>query len=134
MEASRRLSIVLLVFLAASSVVGAVPMLLNPHGEPWQMPQSFLAHSPFHSYLIPGLILLGANGLFCLFVLTATLRRRPGYGWWIAAQGSILLGWLTVECAMIRFVVWPHYFYGAVALALIAAGLAQRNAGGAPAY
>jgi len=113
-----------LTFLALSGVVGAVPLLIHPADEPWAMPQSLLRHSPFHSYLIPGLILLLANGLLSLWVLWLTLRRRPGYGWWVAAQGCVLLGWLVVEVLMLRLVVWPHYLYGAVGLVLVVGGTA----------
>jgi len=88
------------------------------------MPQSLLQHSPFHSYLIPGIILLVANGLLSMWVLWLTWRRHSNYGWWVAAQGCVLFGWLIVETLMLRLIVWPHYLYGAVALVLVAAGLA----------
>ena len=127
MKTARLVSLLLLAFLSLSSIVGAVPMLLNPHGEPWGLPQNLLAHSPFHSFLIPGLVLLGMNGLLCLAVLVHAARRGRDYGWWVAAQGSILFGWLAVECAILRTVALPHFIYGAVALALVAAGLALRN-------
>lgn len=99
-------------------------MLMHPTGEPWQMPQKLLQHTPFSSYLVPGIILLAANGLLSLWVLWLTVRKLPRYGWWVTAQGCVLSGWLTVEMAMLRLVVWPHYVYGAVALALVAAGIA----------
>jgi hypothetical protein len=92
------------------------------------MPQSLLRHSPFRSYLIPRIILLLANGLLSLWVLWLTLRRHSGYGWWVAIQGCALLGWLVVEVAMLRLAVWPHYLYGAVALALVVTGLVLAQA------
>lgn len=127
MKLARIAAIVLLAFLGITSIVGAVPMLLDPHGQPWQLPQNLLDHSPFHSYLIPGLVLLAMNGLLSLAVLALTVRRGRDYGWWIAAQGSILFSWLAVECAVLRVVALPHYIYGAVALALVTAGLALRS-------
>ena len=48
---------------------------------------------------------------------------RPGYGWWVIVQGVVLLGWLIVEVAMLRLMVWPHYLYGAVAMALVISGI-----------
>jgi hypothetical protein len=99
-------------------------MLLNPRGEPWRMPQTLLQYSPFHSYFAPGVVLLIANGVLAFWVLALTLRRRPGYGWWVGAQGFVLLGWLVVEMVMLRLAIWPHYLYGAVALALVFAGMA----------
>jgi len=127
MKFARISAIVLLAFLGISSIAGAVPMLLDPHGQPWRIPQSSLIHSPFHSFLIPGLVLLVMNGLLSLVVLALTLRRGRDYGWWVAAQGAVLFGWLAVECVVLRVVAPAHYFYGAVALALVAAGLALRS-------
>jgi uncharacterized membrane protein len=123
----RRLAIVLLSLLCVSAVLGAMPLVVYPYQQPWQMSQNLLEHSPFHSFLIPGIILLLANGLLCLYVLMVVLRRRRDYGWWVAAQGCVLLGWLVVECIMIRFVVWPHYLYGAIGVILVAVGFVLRR-------
>jgi len=128
MKVVRIIAIIALVYLGLSGTVGAIPLLLHPTGEPWRMPQSLLQYSPFHSYLIPGIILLVANGLLSLWVLWLVLRRRSGYGWWVAAQGCVLLGWIGVEVAMLRLAVWPHYLFGAIALVLVAAGLALARA------
>jgi hypothetical protein len=68
MKAARIVAIVMLVFLGLSGIVGAIPMLRHPNDEPWHMLQSLLQYSPFHSYLIPGIILLAANGLLSLMV------------------------------------------------------------------
>ena len=102
-----------LLFVSASALWGGAVLVVNAHGNPWGiMPLSLLVHSPFHSWLIPGMILFVANGLLALFVLLLTLRRGPRYGLWSALQGFMLLGWLVVECAYLRTVIWPHYFYG----------------------
>lgn len=124
MKWSRAIAVFLLGFLGVTAIVGAVPLIRNPHAEPWQMPQSFLEHSPFHSYLIPGIILLLANGILSFFALYQTVRCRPGYGWWVALQGGVLSGWIVVEVIMLRFMVWPHYVYLGLGLALIGLGLA----------
>jgi uncharacterized BrkB/YihY/UPF0761 family membrane protein len=123
----RLLAIILLFLLGTSAVVGAIPLILSPQQQPWQMPQNLLEHSPFRSFLVPGIILLLANGLLCLYILAITVIRRPGYGWWVAAQGCVLLGWLIVECILIRLVIWPHYFYGVIGVILVAAGLVLRD-------
>lgn len=127
MRTARIVSITALVFLSLSAMVGAIPMLLLPTGEPLMMPQSLLRYSPFHSYLIPGIILLVANGILSLWVLWLTVQRHSGYGWWVAAQGCVLLGWLMVEVVMLRLVEWPHYLYGVVGVVLVVAGIALRR-------
>jgi len=123
MKEARIVAIVALSFLGLSGIVGAIPLIVNSGGEPWRMPQILLQYSPFHSYLVPGIILLVANGLLTLWVLVRTLGKHRGFGWWVMAQGVVLLGWLIVEVAMLRLMVWPHYLYGAVAIALVISGI-----------
>ena len=123
MNLARMAAIPLLAFLGITALAGAIPMLLHPQGSV-MMPLSLLSRSPFHSFLIPGLVLLTANGLLALGVLWSAWVRRPNYGMWVAIQGCVLLGWLITQVSMLRMVVWLHYLYGAVAIALIVAGFA----------
>ena len=122
---ARSMSIILLVFLSAGALYGGIKLISDSHGNPWGfMPQSLLQHSPFDSYFIPGIVLLMANGVLPLLVLWLVGRRKQFYGLWVVLQGFILLGWLIVECVMVRVVNWAHYMYGAVAVVLILSGLA----------
>lgn len=123
MKTTRIVAITALMFLGLSAMVGAIPLLVHPSDEPWAMPQTLLQHSPFHSFLIPGIILLAANGLLSLWVLGLTVRKHSGYGWWVTAQGCVLLGWLVVEIVLLRLVMWAQYLYGAVAVVLVVAGI-----------
>ncbi len=122
MRVARVVAVSALVFLGVTAMVGAIPMLLHPGGEPWQMPQTLLARSSFHSYLVPGIILLLAIGLMSFWVAWLAVRRRGGYGCWVIAQGCVLAGWLVVQMVMLRMVILPHYFYGAVAVVLVVTG------------
>jgi hypothetical protein len=123
MKKARTVAIGALIFLGLSGIVGGIGLIAQANGEPFTLPQSLLQHSPFHSYLIPGIILFVANGLLGLLVLWLTIRRHPGYGWWVTAQGCVLLGWLIVEMVMLRIAAWAHGFYGLVGLALIVTGM-----------
>jgi hypothetical protein len=124
MNKQRAIAIGALAFLMVTAVVGAVPLILHPQGDQLHIPLSLLEHSPFRSFLIPGIILLLANGLLSFFVLYLTLRRKSGYGWWVAFQGCVLSGWIIAEVIMFRAVAWLHCLYFAVGLILIASGLA----------
>jgi len=115
-----------LAFLGLSAIAGAIPMMLAPQGGP-VMPLSLLRYSPFHSFLIPAILLLTFNGLLALWILRLVVLQNPHAGLWTAFQGCILLVWLIVECWMLRSVIWLHYVYAAVALALIAAGVEVRK-------
>ncbi len=126
MKLARTAAIILLAFLGITAIGGAVPMILYPSGSS-VMPLILLEHAPFHSFLIPGLVLFTANGLLAMWVLWLVVARKGHYGSWVALQGCVLLGWLIVECWMLRTVVWLHYLYGAAALALIMVGFALRR-------
>jgi len=119
----RKLAIVSLLFLGITALIGGIPLIIFPLGPPNPLPPGLLAHSPFHTFFIPGLTLLVMNGLLSFFVLWLTLRNVHGYGLWIALQGCVLLGWLIVQCIMIRAVGGLHYLYAANALALLVSGL-----------
>jgi hypothetical protein len=123
MRIVRRFAITLLGFLGIGAVAGAIPLIVDPSGKLMRMPMSLLDHSPFHSFLIPGMILLLSNGLLSLAIMAMAIRRSSHYGWWVAFQGCVLTGWITVEVIMMRAAVWPHYLYWGIGLALIALGL-----------
>ena len=123
----RRLTTGLLLLLGIGAVAGALPMLFHPDGAPLGMSQSLLAHSPFHSFFIPGLVLLVAIGILPLIVALAALSRARDYGWYTAAAGAILTGWIVLECIFLRVVAWPHYLYAAWGLTLVLLGLVLRN-------
>ncbi len=89
MKGTRIIAMVALGFLGLSGIVGAVPLLMHPSGEPWAMPQSLLQYSPFRSYLVPGILLLIANGLFSVWALWLTVSRRPEYGWSVIVQKEL---------------------------------------------
>lgn len=133
----RALTVAALLFLSLTALYGGGVLIANAHGNPWDMmPLSLLAHAPFHSWLIPGVILMTANGLLGLWVLWIVLSHRQNDGLWTIFQGCVLLGWLTVECVMLHTVIWPHYLYGSVGLALILSGavLRQRSHAVVPAH
>jgi hypothetical protein len=103
-------------------IVGGVPMIVN---SLWYtrslIPLSLLQYSPFHSYLIPGIILQVSNGLLPLWVYSRVKRSQLLGGLWTAFQGCVLFGFMTGKCIMLRVMAWPHLFYYA-ALALIVLG------------
>lgn len=127
MKLVRVVAVAMLAFLGITALFGAVPMIMDPSGAMLGMPLSLLEHSPFSSFLIPGLVLFCANCLLSFWVLAVALRKMSGYGWQIVMQGCVLTGWISVQVIMIRTVVWAHYVYWAVALILILCGWLLRN-------
>jgi ABC-type proline/glycine betaine transport system permease subunit len=76
----------LLLFNAIGALFGGWNLITHPDGSSLQMSLDFLKKTPFHTYLIPGIILFVANGLFSIFVLLALVFR-----FWYAS-------WLNNSC------------------------------------
>jgi len=127
LKSVRVLALVALAFLAIGATWGAVLLIGNPSGSPMEIPVSVLQYSPFHSFLIPGILLLLSSGVLGTVVFFIVLRRGRGYGLWTAFQGCVLFGWISIEVVMLRTIVWLHYVYWGLGLLLIACGWALRR-------
>jgi hypothetical protein len=119
----RTTAIVLLIFNGISALWGGSGLIYDPQGEFMQMPLEMLRHSPFYTYLIPGIILLTMNGLLSITIAIMAISRYSYYPGLIILQGIILTGWLSVQIIMIRAFFAPlHVPYYLVGLGLIAIG------------
>jgi hypothetical protein len=85
---------------AANAFGGAVYAL---GGAP-NVPLEWLDGSPFHSYVVPGLILGGVVGGSQLIAAVSLLRRRPYARTLSSAACLALLGWIATQVAIIGYV------------------------------
>ena len=112
--------IVLHLLLGLGAVASGGMLLAAPDGHLMQMPLSMLEHSPFPSFLIPGVILFTLLGIYPLCVAYG-LWKRPGWRWpdrlnpfkgihwsWAGslAAGVIVVIWIVVEVIMLRSFVF----------------------------
>ncbi len=65
----------LLFFQGVGAVGGGVYLVVSPSGELMGMPLSQLDHSPFHNFLIPGMVLCVALGVLPLMLAYAVVKR-----------------------------------------------------------
>lgn len=109
--------IVLHLFLGLGAVYGGGSMILEPDGSMLGMDTGWLIHSPFKSFLIPGLVLFIFNGV--LPILTAAgLFFKPQWRWpgvlnlysgrnWSWAfslyTGIIVICWITIQQVMTQY-------------------------------
>ncbi len=112
----------LLLFNSIGVIYGALNLIIYPDGNSIQMSLDYLEHSPFNNYLIPGIILFVANGLFSLFVLIAVLSNLKNYSLLIITQGCILTGWIEIQIIMIRSFIYLHAVFGSAGVLLILIG------------
>lgn len=121
-------ALLLLIVNGTGALYGGLHMIADPSGAGLQMPLSFLEHSPFQSYLIPGIILLIVNGILSFAAIAATILKARNYAWFIIMQGVILTGWITVQVILLRLFYAPmHATFLAVGVLLIACGLYLRD-------
>ena len=101
-----------------SGLAGGIGLVGDPTGRSLGIPLEWLSGSPFDSYLIPGVVLLVALGVFPLVVTYGVWNRRP---WsWSAALlvGLMLLVWIAVEILVIGYQPAPplQLVYGLLGL------------------
>ena len=123
-KSARTALIVVDLFAAASAIVGAVGLVVGF----MNIPLSVLGGTPFADFTVPALLLgfvVSGSALAAATIALFGPRRieTPAS----AAAGSIMVGWMTVEIAMIGLEVWVQAAYFAVGLLMIGlAALLQR--------
>jgi hypothetical protein len=121
-------ALLLLVVNGTGALYGGLHMIADPSGAGLQMPLSFLEHSPFQSYLIPGIILFIVNGILSFAAIAALILKARNYAWFIIIQGVILTGWITVQVILLRLFYAPmHATFLAIGVCLIGCGLYLRT-------
>ena len=115
-------AIVLLMFNGVNALVGGFMMIVDPSGGKMQLPLSYLEHAPFSDFLVPGIVLFIANGLFSVAVVIAVFYKYRLYCQLIMVQGAILLGWILVQVLMVQQIFFLHYLMGSIGLLLIILG------------
>lgn len=123
----RVLVIVMLLINAAGALTAGWSFIAMPDGSGIGMSLKYLEHSPFDSYLVPGLVLFLANGIFSVWTLMTLLFGWRTYPYYVLIQGTLLTGWIAVQTIMVRDFNWLHFTMGLIGLLLIASGYLLRN-------
>jgi len=71
----RNVLIILLGFLGLGAIYGGGTLIISPSGELLGMPLSLLEHSPFNSFLVPGIILFSVLGIAPCLLIIALLKK-----------------------------------------------------------
>lgn len=119
----RKLNIALLAVTAINALFAGWLFMRDPSGHSIGMHPGLLAHSPFSSFFIPGLVLFSVNGLlavFTCFMLAWRWNRGP---LWLIAQGVLLTGWILVQMWMLRQANGLHLVFGLIGLFFFVSGI-----------
>ena len=99
------------IFLGLNGLMGGGAFLIAPDGRLLQIPVSYLNNTPFHNFLIPGLLLFMFLGVYPMFIAFSLWKqpvwRRPDllnpfkqYHWsWTGSltAGVIAMIWILVQ-------------------------------------
>jgi menaquinone-dependent protoporphyrinogen oxidase len=96
-----------------TAIAGGIGLVSSPDGALLHLPASTLAHSPFSTFLVPGLLLLLVVGISNVIAGWLAMRDRLNANAWAFAGGAALLGWMVTEMAMLRTInVLQLVFFG----------------------
>jgi hypothetical protein len=106
---------VLLAFGALNAFAGGYYGMSGAPG----VPVEWLAGGPFTSYVAPGLILFVVVGGTLVNAAVAVFGRSSDGPWAAYLAGTVVLGWMAVQVAIIGFVSWMQPITALGALAVI---------------
>ncbi|MHC4520685.1 MAG: hypothetical protein ACYTAS_19005, partial [Planctomycetota bacterium] len=100
------------IFIGIGGVGGGVGLISAPSGANLGMSSEVLGASPFSDFLIPGIVLLGVNGLGSIAGGVLSCRRHRHAGLVGVALGAFLILWIIAQVWWIGLVHWlqPAYF------------------------
>ncbi|WP_040207464.1 hypothetical protein [Neobacillus jeddahensis] len=113
------------IFLGVGALFGGGALILSPDGSMLHIPLNLLHHSPFNSYLIPGIILFFVLGIIplmtALFLITEKqmkfverlcMYKDTHWSWHSSLYlGFILIIWITIEIYMVQGIAFIQVFY-----------------------
>ena len=129
----RNILLIVLGFLSLGAIGGGGVLIISPSGELIGMPLTELKHSPFTSFLIPGIVLFSVLGLGPLLLIIALLKKPASrlaehinifkdmhWSWTFSIYiGCILIGWIQIQMIFLQSIHWLHTFYMFYAVAII---------------
>lgn len=111
--------------LGIGAIIGGGALIIDPSGNLVNMPDSLLEHSPFGSFLIPGIILMLVLGVVPLIIAVSLIRRthwkigeklnlysNQYWGWTFSLYtGFALIIWIMAQVYWIQHVSIIHLVY-----------------------
>jgi menaquinone-dependent protoporphyrinogen oxidase len=99
---SRALSLGLNGILALTALAGGSLLVARPDGSADGLSTAILVHTPFHDFLVPGLVLLTLVGLPAAWSARRTYVRDPYACFWSLLSGLSITAWILIEMLLLR--------------------------------
>ena len=105
-------------FVALTAIAGGLALVLSPDGSILHAPRALLAHTPFHSFAVPGAILL-AVGLTNAVAAIRVVRESASANRTSIFAGVVLFGWIVGEMILVRSANILQIGYLVIACAIV---------------
>lgn len=123
MKTLNTIGIILLIITSLNALAAGFSMIAEPTGKDLGMTvDTILQHSPFHSFLIPGIALFSTIGIGIIITLIAFRKKWNNYNLVVLAQGAIITGWIVIQVIFLRQFNWMHAVIGSIGLYTIVWG------------
>jgi menaquinone-dependent protoporphyrinogen oxidase len=113
-----------------TAIWGGIELVSRPDGSLVHLPLSLLEHSPFHDFLVPGLLLVALVGGISTLAGVLVLLRHHRANAEAMVSGAILVAWIVVEMLLIRHVHWLHGVYLTLGVAIGVVGASHEQQAG----
>ncbi|MBS1510305.1 MAG: hypothetical protein JST86_05650 [Bacteroidetes bacterium] len=105
------LLLLLLSFVAVTALVSGAIICIDPGGSFMQLNPAVLQNTPFHNFLIPGLVLTFVVGASNAAAVLLLVRRSPAQFNAALFAGLMITGWITVQVLLIQTFHWLQLVY-----------------------
>jgi menaquinone-dependent protoporphyrinogen oxidase len=105
--------------VAITAIAGGLAFVARPDGTLLRAPLELLEHTPFSSFLVPGLLLLLIVGGSSAVAGVLEARRHRLAGVVAFGAGISLLVWTAAEMILLRTANWLQFGYLGVAAAIL---------------
>jgi hypothetical protein len=119
----------LCLLVGLTAIGGGLSLVLYPDGSRTHLPLSLLSHSPFATYLVPGLLLTVVVGLGNTLAGIMALRAAPRSRAAALLAGAVLVGWIVSEMILLQTLHWLQVVYLCLGALIVAESLAPTHGG-----
>lgn len=102
MKALRIIVIILLFTVAINALYAGFVFMLRPDGSLLGITVTWLEHSPFQTFFIPGLLLFVVIGLLNFLTAIIMIRGSRYDDKLLKLQGVLLCGWILIQIVMLK--------------------------------
>jgi hypothetical protein len=115
----KKLLLILLSFVALTSIVSGIVLILHPDGMIMGLSQGLLARTIFPNFQIPGLLmafLVGGTQMLAIIDYSRWSTHRYNRP---MLAGAVICGWIVIQMVLILELSWLQFFYLATGLLII---------------